>query len=141
MVGLGSVHSRRLMHPWRMLLTGGPFLLAFLLFVGPSKTIKHLEREIKMKILSIVAIAATMLSLSVAAEHSGVDSSVGKEVDVSFEVSKARLIAEGYHSIRMQNGDPQRLLAFNTEGSEVLVTISSQTGEISSTEYAQAMDK
>ena len=94
-----------------------------------------------MKILSIVAIAAMTLSLPVVAEHSGLNAPAGQEIDVSFEVSKARLMSEGYSSIRMNNGDPLRLLAFNTEGSEVFVTISSQTGAISSTEYAHAMDK
>ena len=116
-------------------------LLTLPLFVCSSKDVKHAEREIKMKILSIVAIAAMTLSLPVAAEYSGLNAPAGQEIDVSFEVSKARLMSEGYSSIRMNNGDPLQLLAFNTEGSEVFVTISSQTGEISGTEYAHAMDK
>jgi len=47
-------------------------------------------------------------------------------------------MSEGYHAIRMSNNDPLRLWAFNTEGSEVLLTISTETGEIISTEYAYA---
>jgi hypothetical protein len=51
------------------------------------------------------------------------------------------LMSKGYHSIRMIHGNPLRSLAFNTGGSEILLTINPKTGEISSTEYAHAMDK
>ncbi len=47
----------------------------------------------------------------------------------------ANLMSAGYQSIRVQSSDPVRVRAFNTAGREVLLTISTRTGEISGTEY------
>ncbi len=91
--------------------------------------------------LSIVAIAAMTLSLPVAAEHRALDTSVGQAVDVSFEMTNARLMREGYYSIRMVDGDPLRLWAVNSEDREVILRINSRSGEVDSAIYANAMDK
>lgn len=81
-----------------------------------------------MRIVSIVQIVAMTLSLSVSA-------------NVSFDNARALLWSDGYTLIKMRGGDAQRLTAFDTEGSPVLLTISPREGEISSAEYVHAMDK
>lgn len=78
--------------------------------------------------LSMTSITAMLLSLSVMA-------------NVSFDEVSALVRSDGYTLIKMRNSDPQRLLAFDTEGSEVLLTISSPEGEIVSIEYLRAMDE
>lgn len=80
-----------------------------------------------MRIVSMVAIAAMTLSLSVAA-------------DISFDAVRALLWFDGYNLVKMRNSDPLRLTAFDTQGSAVLLSISPIEGEISSIEYLHAMD-
>jgi hypothetical protein len=53
----------------------------------------------------------------------------------------ARLVSEGYHSIRAHSTEPLQLWAINTEDREVLLTVNTQTGEISSADYVYAMGK
>lgn len=44
----------------------------------------------------------------------------------SFQGLRTRLRADGFHGIRMIDGDPYRLYAFDTEGSPVRLLITSQ---------------
>ena len=81
-----------------------------------------------MRILSMVSIAAILLSMPVVAH-------------VSFDEIRASVWSDGYTLIKMRNGDPLRLSAFDTEGSEVLLTIGSPEGEITNIEYLRAMDE
>ena len=81
----------------------------------------------------MVVVAATTLSISAVADHD--------EIDVSFEVLQARLMGEGYNSIKMVNANPLQLSAFDREGSEVFLSINPQTGETDSTEYARWVDR
>lgn len=94
-----------------------------------------------MRTLAVVALAATMLSLPAVAEDGGAGTFVGQEVDVSFAASKARLKAEGYRGVKQVDGDALYLSAFDPQGSEVLLTISPQTGEIDTTDYVHPMDE
>ena len=98
-----------------------------------------------MRTLVTVTVAATMLNLPAFAENEadlqGAGSFVGREVDVSFEASRLRLEAHGYRNVKRVNGDALHLAAFDPQGSEVLLTVSPQSGEIDSTVYVNSMDQ
>lgn len=51
------------------------------------------------------------------------------------------LAADGYTSIRAVDGKEARLIAFDADGSEVLLTMHSDNGTIRSTDYVHAMDR
>lgn len=97
-----------------------------------------------MSKLLMVALAGTMLSLPAVAEEGSFDAVqvtfAGYETDVSYGASRARLTGQGYHQIRQTNGSPLHLSAFDPQGSEVLLTVDPQTGEIDSA-YVHAMDE
>lgn len=94
-----------------------------------------------MRTLAVVAVAVTMLSLPAVAEDGRAGTFVGNEVDVSFAASRARLMSEGYRNVKRVNGDALHLSAFDPEGSEVLLTMDPQSGEIDSADYVHAMDE
>jgi len=88
------------------------------------------------------ALAASMLTFSVAAEetaslgsangfsNASVNAWGGEEVEVSYEASRARLIAAGYREVVQMNGDALKLTAFDPKGAEGLLSINPQTGEV-----------
>jgi len=96
-----------------------------------------------MRFSVIVAVAAATIAMPAIAEDesdayrlvSGVDA------DTSFEATRMRLLANGYRDVRMVEGDAMRLSAYDREGSEVLLKINPQDGEILSSEYRYSMDK
>ena len=78
-----------------------------------------------------IAIAATIFSLPAVAEDGQVGGFLfaGPEVDTSFEASRSRLVAQGYHEVEMIDGSPYHLVVLDQVGSEVLLSIDPQTGE------------
>ncbi len=79
----------------------------------------------------MVSVAAAMLSVpAVAEEGSYRGAFVGQEVDVSYEASRARLVAVGYDQVGMLNGDALHLTAVDPQGQEVVLSVNPQTGEI-----------
>jgi hypothetical protein len=87
-----------------------------------------------MRRLLGVAFAATMLSLPAVAEDGSLGKAlVGEEIDVSYEASRARLVAEGYQQVSQVNGSALHLKALDPQGSAVVLTLSPHTGEIDQT--------
>lgn len=87
------------------------------------------------------ALAMSMLTSPAAAEvaaplgangfsNGGVSAWVGEEVDVSYEATRARLIAAGYRDLEPVNGDALKLKAHDPADSEVLLSINPRTGEV-----------
>lgn len=92
-----------------------------------------------VRIVVAIAIAAAMQIMPAAAENEhGI---AGEEIDTSFEASQTRLTGDGYSEIKMVNNDPYRLAAYDREGSEVLLTINPQSGEIDTIDYVHPMDQ
>lgn len=109
-----------------------------------------------MRTFVVVAIAAMAASMPAVAEGPSVrasqdvggyggDSSYGiylaQEVDLSFEASRARLVAVGYTDVRRMKDAALYLWAFDSEGSEVLLVVNPQNGEIDETHYVHMMDE
>jgi hypothetical protein len=91
-----------------------------------------------MRSLLGLAVAATMLSLPVIAEEGSYGGSlVGQEIDVSYEASRARLVAEGYDQVSQVNGSALHLKAIDPQGAAVRLTVNPQSGEID----AHALDE
>jgi len=90
------------------------------------------------------ALAVSMITLPAAAEvtaplggangvsNGGVSAWGGDEVDVSYEATRARLIAAGYRDVERVNGDALKLKAHDPADSEVLLSINPRTGEVDS---------
>lgn len=97
-----------------------------------------------MRTMITAIMAVGIFAVTAAAEEeSGLGRDVvgGAEVDTSFEVTLARLSAEGFREVRMINSDPYRLGAFDPQGSEVRLLISPQTGDVDETIYEHPMDE
>jgi len=84
-----------------------------------------------MRTLFMVPVAAAMLSLPAFAEDEPYRGAlVGQEIDVSYEASRARLVAVGYDQVAPLNGDALHLSAVDPQGQEVVLSVNPQTGEI-----------
>lgn len=53
----------------------------------------------------------------------------------------AMLAEDGYTSIRAVDGKETRLIAFDTDGSEVLLTMHPDNGTVRATDYVHPMDR
>lgn len=96
-----------------------------------------------MRISVIVAIAAATIAMPAIAEDESDAYRLGSgvEADTSYEASRMRLMANGYRDVRMVEGDAMRVSAYDREGSEALLRINPQDGEILSSEYVYSMDR
>jgi hypothetical protein len=86
-----------------------------------------------MTTVSLLTVLTAMISLPVSAQEV-------MPADVSFEASKARLLAEGYYDVHMQDDYQLNLSARDSEGREVFFTVDGITGEIGSPEYDYSKD-
>lgn len=94
-----------------------------------------------MRPMVTVILAAGILAAAAAAEEGNdINGMYGDEVDTSFALTQARLHGQGFNQVRMINGNPYRLGAFDAQGSEVQLLISPQTGNVYETIYEHPMD-
>jgi hypothetical protein len=82
-----------------------------------------------MSIFPVAAEVTAPLGGANGVSNLGVSAWGGDEVDVSYEASRARLIAAGYRDVERVNGDPLKLRAYDPNDAEVLLSIDPQSGE------------
>ena len=83
--------------------------------------------------MALLAVLTVMLNSPVSAEKT--------VTDVFFDASKARLLAEGYHNVRMRNDYPLNLSARDSDGRKVSFIVDGVTGVIGSPKYDYSVDE
>ena len=96
-----------------------------------------------MRITSCAALTVLIFASGAAFAESETDQGISLsmiEIDTSFEVTHARLMAEGFREIRMIRDDPYHLSAYDQQGGEVVLRVSPTDGTFARS-YVHETDK